>query len=381
MNFDILEISKEARLEKEKNNKVIDATLGVLKDDNNKLLTSKIVRSIITNLDDASLFDYSNIDGGKTYKERVLSFIFKNNYSNFLENYNYSLCATPGAGAALYLLLQREELKNVILGTPYWSNYQSIITRADKNIISYPYFDDNSNLNLLSLETILKENPNSILLINDPCHNPTGYSLTEKDYTNLFNLINKYSKITLVLDLAYFSFGQEEKKFYDFLHLLNNRIYLCFSGSKIFSAYGLRIGALIYLEKKTLVPKVLPEIEPIARSIWGSSPIIGISLVNSFTGNNLLLFEKDLAERVEILKKRSNIFRNEAALNNLDIYPYKDGFFSSIKVDNPVLIYQKLIKKNIFVIPQESSLRISISNIETYNIYGLAKKIKDTIDE
>ena len=52
-----------------------------------------------------------------------------------------------------------------------------------------------------------------VMIINDPCHNPTGYSLTKEEWKEVVDFLNECSKthkVVLLNDIAYidFAYGQ-----------------------------------------------------------------------------------------------------------------------------------------------------------------------------
>ncbi|MDR0831587.1 MAG: pyridoxal phosphate-dependent aminotransferase [Bacillales bacterium] len=377
MGYDILELSQEAKEKRNKGIEIIDATIGVLYDDKGDFFASKIIKKIIKSLSNLEMFDYSEIKGGKEYENKIISFLFNDNFNKLITKYDYDFCATPGATASLFIALKREIKNKVLIGTPYWNNYDSIAKSCNKEIKYYDYFKNN-RLNITEIQHLLQEDDEVLLIINDPCHNPTGYSFSEKDYISLFQLLSQHPQTVLILDVAYYSFSKLKYKFYDYISLLNNRFYVCFSGSKIFSAYGLRIGGLFTFNLKNQKDN-LDKQENIARSVWSNSPIIAISAINHLTNQDLINFQKDLQKRVNLLSQRGKQFKSLAKQYNLPLYPYKEGFFITIKSNNPELLFEELKKENIYVIPQKDSIRISLAKLESKYINKIISKIAEKL--
>ena len=82
-----------------------------------------------------------------------------------------------------------------------------------------------------------------------------------------------------------------------------------------------------------------------------------------------------------VIQERSEIFLNEAVDINLNILPYKSGFFITIPFPTELEkeIELKLKSANIFAIIIPGGIRIAICSIPKHKIYNLAKKIKDAI--
>jgi len=81
------------------------------------------------------------------------------------------------------------------------------------------------------------------------------------------------------------------------------------------------------------------------------------------------------------LTKRSRIFLEEAKEVNLETYPYKEGFFITLKVDNNKVKedIEKLNEANIYPIQVAHGIRVAICGSPSEKLIGLAKRIKDII--
>ncbi len=86
---------------------------------------------------------------------------------------------------------------------------------------------------------------------------------------------------------------------------------------------------------------------------------------------------------INLLQERANIFIEEAKEVGLPIYPYHEGFFLTIRIDDHVVkneLHLKLKKHNIFFVNVYGGLRVAICSIPKSKLKGLAKKIKDVLD-
>ncbi|MDR2828506.1 MAG: aminotransferase class I/II-fold pyridoxal phosphate-dependent enzyme, partial [Acholeplasmatales bacterium] len=159
-------------------------------------------------------------------------------------------------------------------------------------------------------------------------------------------------------------------------------ISICYSGSKSFSSYGLRLGALIILGKnEELINKTIDEQKIYARSSWSNPPSVGLNLFNYLMSDESLYsnYVNSLKQQIKVLEQRASIFISEARNCDLKILPYKAGFFITVLSKNSENDYEELIKNGIWVVPINNALRISIAGISTSKVIGLAKKIKDII--
>ena len=85
---------------------------------------------------------------------------------------------------------------------------------------------------------------------------------------------------------------------------------------------------------------------------------------------------------MDLLNERANIFLAEAKEVNLELLPYKSGFFVTVPVGKTVdKVIEDLENKNIFVIKFDTGIRIGLCSVPKKKIKGLAKKIKESIDK
>ena len=229
-----------------------------------------------------------------------------------------------------------------------------------------------------------------LAIINDPCQNPTGYALEDKDWDEIIDCINEISKdktFVLLYDMAYIDYSHKGlnesreifRKFKQFNE--NVMVVLAFSGSKTFSLYGLRIGAQMALTKdKEEIEYFNNANEFSARATWSNAAKMGVSLVEKLMFNDALRneFMKELEGASNLLLDRSKLFLKEAKECGLECYTYKSGFFITIPC-NGEKVFDRLKENNIFVVPLKQGIRISLSALRKKEIANLASKIKEVL--
>ncbi|MDL2292003.1 aminotransferase class I/II-fold pyridoxal phosphate-dependent enzyme [Acholeplasma sp. OttesenSCG-928-E16] len=399
---DIIGMGKLATIRQSINKDAINGTTGVLKNDQNELYTFKTIDEIIRSIPSYRLYNYSSMDGGSAFKEAIMSWVFKNYLDEFKKEFFYSVIPTPGsaAGLALTLKVKAKENEEVLVPNIYWSNYDGILNIYNTKKKTYNMFKDNHfdiESFIKNAEDILKDNERLIVLFNDPCHNPTGYSLDGSEWNQIIEYINslkkRNKKVIILYDIAYIDYAFE--KYFNsrdnlaLLSKLDNHVLttISFSGSKSFAVYGLRLGAQIVLSKDEEELKELKQsMMYVARATWSSPPTTGIQMMITLMSDEKLRnkFLGELFEAREMLAGRKKIFVDEAIKIELSMLPLKDGFFVTIPTNNPYLLREELLKEDIHVVPQTKSIRIAISNIPTRQIEGLATailKAKNKINE
>lgn len=384
LNVDYLKISQEALMAKTLDSEVINATVGVFLNDYKNLYGFLSVSETIKNLEQDKIRSYMNTDGGKEFKENVISYLLgddKNIFDDIYIETNWS----SGASGAIYLAMSYFKGRTILLPNSRWSNYDNTCKVLNKNIIEYNLIKDNHfDLNNIS-QTFSKTTEKEVMiLLNDPAHNPTGYNMSRKEYEKLFFVLNenKHLKISVLIDLAYIDYSSSDyrKEIMPLFKSLEEHVdvYFAFSGSKAFGVYGFRLGALVQLTKSSFRSSDFKKIVYNTSSgIYGPPTSIGIVFFNEIIKNKNVFADREKA--FQVLKKRSNALIKELKEYQIDYYPYYDGFFITIKTQEPLKMQELLKKEKCFVVPTYNGLRIAISAIDETEIRRLAKILNKII--
>ena len=93
----------------------------------------------------------------------------------------------------------------------------------------------------------------------------------------------------------------------------------------------------------------------------------------------LAKLEEERGEYYALIRKRADIFMDEAKKVNLHMLPYIAGFFLSIPTDQPDAVCEKLHEDNIFAVPLAKGIRIAVCAVTVGKITGMAGKIAKAI--
>lgn len=388
MSIDILQISKNASDHKKINPNVINASVGMFFDENGQIGGFPSVIEAIRELPDMSILPYPSVDGGKEFKENVISRTFGSYEKKIRENMFVDVCATPGGSGAIsatFSVYAKPE-DYVFVSNIRWQ-YDRFADRADLKIYEHNLFKE-EGFDIKSFTDELKKlcsiQKQVIVIINDPCHNPTGYTLSDDEFKEIMNVLNSLTKndIIFLYDIAYLEYTNEKDNRLKMLNLLDLKEHvmtvLAFSGSKTFGVYGLRLGAAIGLSKsKSKVESFRPKFISEARGSWSATPTIAIELLNHFgKKENDISFTKELAKIKSIVVKRCELFTSQAKAIALKTYPFRSGFYVIVLTKNPLEVYERLAKAGIYVVPMEKGIRIALCSISLKEVDGLAKKIQ-----
>ena len=297
---------------------------------------------------------------------------------------NVRCLATVGGTGAISLSINMclNEGDSILVPEIAWGNYANICKEFNLNPIEYNPYDVDDLLNKVD------EMDKVFMIINSPCENPCGCSYTYEQWKTIFDKLNSLNKEAIVLnDVAYMDYAnaKDSKRYFELFNDLNSdvMVHMAYSCSKSFSYYGERLGALLVINNDI---ETLDSFENQCarhnRTIWSSVNNGAMINVANILNNHLDEYLKQKNESVELLKQRSSLFIEEANACGLEIYPYQEGFFVTVKVsDNNKRdqIHQTLMDNHIYTIKTNKGIRVGICAVPLNKLKGLALKIKNII--
>ncbi len=288
-----------------------------------------------------------------------------------------------------------DEGETVILPEIAWGSYRLMATMDNLKVKTYSLFEgDHFNVESLkeACREVMKTQKKLLLVINDPCHNPTGYSMSMEEWQEIVAFLNECGKevpVVLLNDIAYIDFSYDLEHCRNYIKTFNDfsenvMAVIAFSCSKALTSYGLRCGAAILLaQTKEAVRDVEIVFEKAARATWSNVPNAAMENFTYVTTTNYDAYMKEKAMYVELLKKRSDIFTEEADACGLDYYPYKEGFFVTVRIEDNALrdvFHESLMKQHIYTVKVNKGIRVAVCSLSSEKCRGLAKRMKEILD-
>ncbi len=393
----IITLGAIAREEKKKNPSVVNATIGMLYGEDGKLFTYKCVDKALGMLSSEEKYAYASTPGSKEFHDAVKRWVFASYYEDFKDI--SAVMATPGGTGALSNTFANylNEGDKALLPSYMWGNYKQVLYENHQDFMTYKLFNDNGGFNLDDLKKCMLELKASqgriLVVINDPCHNPTGYSMTEAEWISVIDMVNEISAdgtpVVLLHDMAYidyskagFDFTRKNISLYKKLND-NAMAIMAFSGSKTLALYGVRLGAQVAVSNnKQNIEDFNKANKFSSRSKWSNSTNLGMNLVVKIINDPELKksFEEELEQSRKTLIDRANSFLDESKKCGLVTLPFDCGFFVTIPCNNPEKVYDYLVKKKIHIIPMGKVVRVTLSAIPLDVCKRLPKIIKEAID-
>lgn len=354
----------------------IDATVGCLFKEDGLLFTFDTVYNNEKNISSARNASYASPSGNTEYLETIKDFILDKHVS-----INNQIIATAGGTGALYVGIKSclDEKDTIIYPNLAWGNYSVIADELNLNVLYYDIYDVDS-----LLKRIDEVQGKVYIVINSPCHNPCGLSYTYDEWKRIIDKINSCGKEVILLnDIAYIDYAYSDaKKYFDLFNTINDNVLvlIAYSCSKSFSYYGKRVGALIAINKDDEFLKTYINFcTRIARTTWSNVNNGAMQNIADVLKNHFPEYKNERDDAINLMKKRSDLFVSQAKECGLDIYPYTEGFFITLKIEDQKQrdeIHERLINNHIYTIKVKFGIRIGICSLPLKTIDGLPKKIK-----
>ena len=372
---------------------VIDSTIGVLLNDEGKLVVLDSVMEAIRALAPEDYAAYAPILGTPAYLESVKKAVF---LDEMPENTYVEACYTPGGTGAIRNAISgyTKPGDKILTSDWHWNPYNLVAKELGREVATYTLFDENNKFNAPSfkekLDDILFAQDEIVIIINTPAHNPTGYTFTEEDWNQVLETVSAYSdkKIALVVDIAYPDFSGDAKEYRFFLKKLtglpqNILPLIAFSASKGYTMYGMRCGALLCMAPTAEIAKEFKDVMSVeCRASWSNGNRAAMTVLASILQNQELKqkVDEERESYLRILRERGEVFMAEAEKAGLKTCPYDSGFFVTIPCANPEKVGETLQSFNIFTIPLGPGVRVSVASNTVEECRKMPAKIKEAIE-
>ena len=390
--FAIVSKAKDAIAQRGAEN-VVNGTIGSLYTEAGELCALETVFDSLKNLDNKVLAAYAaDFTGNPDFKDRVTKWVLNGNSTLYTE-----VIATPGGTGAVGMTIQEclDPGQTVILPEIAWGSYKLMAQMNNIDTAFYSLFGgDHFNMDSFkeTVRSVMEKQNRLVIVINDPCQNPTGYSMSREEWQEVVAFLNECSKthaVILLNDIAYidYAYGQEKAKEYFsvFDEISDNvAVVVAFSLSKSMTSYGMRCGAAIIMAKeKATVEAMKTVFEKDARATWSNVNNGAMAMFVDVMDNRLDEYNEERRKYVDLLKRRSDIFVNEAKEVGLKHYPYKEGFFVTLSMDNDTRdkYHEALMAENIYTVKVNKGIRVAICSMPTEKVKGLARRMKDIFDK
>jgi aromatic-amino-acid transaminase len=377
----IFTLNAEANQRRSAGESIVNATLGTLMRDDGALALLETASKTVHGISKEDWAAYAPIAGTPDFLKAV---IHDTLHSVPMLKAAAVAAATPGGtGALRHAIMNYLEPGQALLTTSFfWGPYQTLVDEHERRLETFSMFSVSGGLDVTALEAKvadqLRTQKRVLLFLNDPCQNPTGYSMSPGEWQAVVEALLRQSQrgpITLLVDMAYWLYGSapDPRGFLQHLVPLLGRVGLLFawSASKSFTHYGLRVGALISCvadeHDRAATDAALAYA---CRGTWSNCTRGGLMAVTKLltdpalaaacTGEREVL-KQSLAARVAAF--------NEVAKAKSLLYPrYEGGFFVTVFCDDAVGLAKRMKQRGVFVVPQAGAVRVALCSVAVKDV-------------
>lgn len=386
----IFALNREAMQRRGAGEKIVNGTIGALLEDDGSLAVLPSVVDAIRAVAPARMAGYAPIAGAADFLAAVVDDLLG---GTPLAAQAVAV-ATPGGTGALRHAVNSflDHGQHLVTPSFHWGPYDTIADEHERGVSTFEMFDANGRFNVAAFAAALDESAarqgRLLVFLNDPCNNPTGYSMSDGEWTDVARVLTEAAaRVPLVLlcDVAYLAWTRGDSK--RFLHhvapLAHHALVLfAWSASKTFTQYGLRVGALIACTADDAQrDQVRRALTYACRGTWSNCNAGGQAAIARCITEPALRAAVD-GERVRLtalLDARVRAF-NAAAQGTRLRYPrYDGGFFVTAFAPDAPAVATKLKARGVFTVPQRGALRIALCSVAVGDVPTLVEAIEESL--
>lgn len=251
---------------------------------------------------------------------------------------------TPGGCGALFLgagLMKRLGAKRVWVSRPTWPNHINLVNALGLETQSYDYAADGELAWDALVASLEAAQPGDGIIIQGPCHNPTGIDLNLEQWRALAALCRDKDLIPM-LDVAYHGFAHgldaDMAGVRAFVETAPD-VLMSYSCSKNFGLYRDRTGCFLAKGQSAVaIAAASTHVADLARTSYSMPPAHGAAIVATILGDAALRVEWEaeltmMRERMIGLRRAlSDALVSRTGSNVLGKLSAQNGMFSQLPV-------------------------------------------------
>lgn len=351
---------------------ILNATLGALVDDDGKLCVMPTVFEAFRAVDPMRGAAYAPIGGDAEFLEAVTADALGGRAS--LVGRSVAVATAGGTGALHHTIVNFLEPGQALLTTDFfWGPYRTIAEHTGRAVRTFSMFNEERRFDTAAFEQavhdLLEEQGRVLVVLNSPCHNPTGYSLDPFEWRLVVEALNRAAKrgpVALCVDLAYSRYGAEgSDAWLGAVEGLAPEIPLlaAWSASKSYAQYGARVGALVaVVQDPGARQRVKAAFLHSCRGTWSNCNHAGLLAITSLMAEPeaRAASDRDRAKLVRLLGERVARFNELARPAGLDFPRYEGGFFVTVFTAHAARVAELCREAGVYLVPLKGGVRIAL---------------------
>jgi aromatic-amino-acid transaminase len=378
---------QEATARRARGEALVNATVGTLLDEEGRLAVLPTAARAVHEVAASEWAGYAPIAGSLAFLDAVKSDLFA--HEPEMRACAIASATAGGTGALRHAIANFLEPGQELLTTSFfWGPYQTLADETDRKVATFQMFGPDGNLDAAALDRSLGEliarQGRALLFLNDPCHNPTGYSMRPEEWHGVVERLLAHAEkapLTLLVDTAYSAYGaRDPRAFLTHLRPLLGKAGLCFawSASKSFTHYGLRVGAIVAcLPDERERAKTEAAFSYSSRGTWSNCNHGGQVAITRLLTDPVLARQCDLEREgfKKVLRTRIDAFNELAPRRRLRYPRYEGGFFVTVFCDDAPERALRMKKEGVFVVPQKGAVRVALCSVAERDVRRLVDSL------
>jgi aspartate/methionine/tyrosine aminotransferase len=277
----------------------------------------------------------------------------------------------------------------VLVGAPYWGNYEQVFTmRTGAPLRPFPFFGPDGRYNLPALTAALAalDGPAAVIL-NFPS-NPTGYTPYPDEAAALVRLLAAHPHpLCVVCDDAYsgltYDPALDPKSLYgvlaNALDPSRSIVCKCDGATKELVFFGGRVGFLTMSAGGAAGEALAEKAATILRGTVSSvAKPPQVAVHGSLTSPN---FEAERGAVLAVLRERRNVLKTELDRAQIPYWPFNSGCFALVRAPEHLRaddLRMRLIREEsvgVISVPSVNGLRIAFCSVEATEIPDLVARL------
>ncbi|HEY3399024.1 MAG TPA: pyridoxal phosphate-dependent aminotransferase [Geothrix sp.] len=382
----IFALNAEAQGRKAAGESILNATVGALLDEAGQLVVLDTVMDLWRSLGAMEVAPYAPIAGDPAFLKALVQRHWP------LLGTAGAACATPGGSGALSLSLRNflEPGQTLLTTAPFWGPYATMAAENGMGLATAPWPGVGQALDGAvwdrALRALMKAQGRVMLWLNDPCHNPTGRSLSAADRAALTGLLRDLSAlgpVTLLLDLAYLDYTREPEAvaaaLKDYAALgAEGRVLVgaSMSLSKSMTLYGARGGALAFPWCGD--PALQAALTQACRGTWSNCARAPQALLLRLAKDGKAQGRLAAEHRhwSEVLASRALALDAALEAEGMDALHWQGGFFVTVPSASPAAACEGLKTEGVFTVPLPEGLRVGLCGLRAQEAPRFAQALR-----
>jgi aromatic-amino-acid transaminase len=386
----IFALNAEAMRRARDGESILNATIGALCTSDGKLAVMPSVFEAYTRVAPEKAAGYAPISGTPAFLASVIRDLFEDRPSAA----QAVAVATPGGtGAVHHAIVNTLEPGQKLLTTSYfWGPYSILADHTRRGVVTFRMFDEQGAFDSAAYEaglmSLMKSQKRALVILNTPCHNPTGYSLDEDDWAGVTEITERAAAlgpVSFLLDFAYAKFAPRgESVWREHLERLaeSTGVFVAWTASKSFAQYGARIGALVALHPdEGERQRIANALGYSCRGTWSNCNHLGMLAISELLSDPELTAAslRERAELCDLLSGRVEVFNTEARAAGLAYPRYEGGFFVTVFTPDAVATADHMRRAGVYVVPVDGAVRVALCAMPRTRVPELVAALADGV--